>query len=44
MDRLRNAFGFIEGMKEGEAFDRELQEQRRLERIAEREAKEKERM
>ena len=30
-------------VKEGDAFNRELQEQKRLERIAEREAKEKER-
>lgn len=43
MDRLRAAFGLGE-VKEGEAFDQELQEQRRLERIAEREAREKERM
>ena len=43
MERLRGAFGFGEEQKEGEAFNRELQEQRRLERVAEREAKEKER-
>ena len=30
-------------VKEGDAFNRELQEQKRLERIAEREAQEKER-
>lgn len=43
MDKLRAAFGLEESAKEGEAFDRDLQEQRRLERIAEREQREKER-
>lgn len=43
MERLRGAFGFGAEVKEGEAFDRELQEQRRLERRAERERVEKER-
>lgn len=44
MARLRGAFGFdAEGPREGEAFNRELQEQRREEARAEREAKERER-
>jgi hypothetical protein len=45
MDRLRSAFGLAgeEGVLEGDAFNRELQEEKRQERIAEREAKEKER-
>jgi len=44
MERLAGAFGFAEGeVREGDAFNRELQEQKRLEKIAEREAKEKER-
>ncbi len=43
MDKLRAAFGLSAEAKEGEAFDQELQEQKRQERIAEREAKEKER-
>lgn len=42
MDRLRGAFGLRE-TKEGEAFDRELQERRRQEKIADRDAREKER-
>lgn len=43
MERLRGAFGFAEGVEqEGDAFNRELQEQRRQERAAEREAKERE--
>lgn len=42
MDKLRSAFGLGE-VKEGEAFDQELQERKRQERIAEREAREKER-
>jgi hypothetical protein len=44
MKNLQNAFG-IDDAVEGQAFDRELQEQKRLERIAAREArfKEKER-
>ena len=44
MDKLRAAFGLGAEAKEGEAFDQELQEQRRQERIAEREAKEKARV
>lgn len=44
MERLRGAFGFgADEVKEGDAFNRELQEQKRLDRIAERDAKEKER-
>ncbi|GMH32892.1 hypothetical protein BSKO_00726 [Bryopsis sp. KO-2023] len=42
MDRLKNALG-LGDVKEGEAFDQELQEKRRQERVAEREAMEKER-
>lgn len=41
MERLRGAFGFGAEVKEGEAFDRELQEQRRQERIAEKEREKK---
>lgn len=33
MDKMRNAFGFSEDQKEGQAFDRELQEQLKQERI-----------
>lgn len=44
MDKLRAAFGLGEDTKEGEAFDQELQERKRQEKIAEREAKEQERM
>jgi len=40
MDKLKNAFGFTEDIKEGDAFNRELQEQKKLDRMAEREAKE----
>ncbi|KAG7669408.1 hypothetical protein KSW81_007563 [Nannochloris sp. 'desiccata'] len=40
MDKLKNAFGFTADIKEGDAFNRELQEQKKLDRIAEREAKE----
>ena len=43
MERLRGAFGMGGEHKEGEAFDRELQEQKRLDRIAEREEKERQR-
>ena len=45
MDGLRAAFGLKEAPVEGDAFDRELQERKRLERQAEREnaAKERER-
>jgi hypothetical protein len=32
----------LENVREGEAFDRDLQEQRKLERVAEREAKKEE--
>lgn len=42
MDRLRGALGLGEGQREGEAFDRELQERRRQEKIAEREQRERE--
>lgn len=38
---MQSALG-LENVREGEAFDRELQEQRKLERIAEREAKREE--
>ena len=34
MDKLRAAFGLSEDVKEGQAFDRELQEQLKQERIA----------
>ncbi len=45
MDGLRAAFGLKQAPNEGDAFDRELQERKRLERQAEREnvAKERER-
>lgn len=43
MAKLSSAFGFDGEVREGDAFNRELQEQKRQERIAEREAKEKER-
>ena len=45
MDGLRAAFGLKEAPREGDAFDRELQERKRQERQEEREraAKEKER-
>lgn len=44
MAKLKSAFGFGEDeVREGDAFNRELQEQKRQERIAEREAKEEER-
>eukprot|EP00195_Chlamydomonas_chlamydogama_P016489 CAMPEP_0202909188 /NCGR_PEP_ID=MMETSP1392-20130828/48598_1 /ASSEMBLY_ACC=CAM_ASM_000868 /TAXON_ID=225041 /ORGANISM="Chlamydomonas chlamydogama, Strain SAG 11-48b" /LENGTH=378 /DNA_ID=CAMNT_0049598863 /DNA_START=101 /DNA_END=1233 /DNA_ORIENTATION=- len=42
MDKLKAALGISE-VKEGEAFDRELQEKKKLERLAEKEAKERER-
>ena len=44
MERLRGAFGLgtEEVAREGDAFNRELQEQKRLDKIAEREKKEKE--
>lgn len=41
MKNLQNAFGLKDAV-EGQSFDRELQERKRLERIAEREAREKE--
>jgi serine/arginine repetitive matrix protein 2 len=37
MERLRGAFGFREDIAEGEAFDKELQERKRLEKLAARE-------
>ena len=43
MERLRGAFGLRGEHREGEAFDRELQEKRRQERIAEREERERQR-
>ena len=45
MDGLRAAFGLKEAPREGDAFDRELQERKKQERLAEREraAKERER-
>jgi serine/arginine repetitive matrix protein 2 len=43
MARLKNAFGFGEEVKEGDAFNRELQEQKRLEKIEEREQEKKRR-
>lgn len=42
MERIRNAFGFKDDIREGEAFDRELQQEKRQQRIAEREAREEE--
>ena len=44
MERLRGAFGLgaEEVAREGDAFNRELQEQKRLDKIAEREKKERE--
>lgn len=43
MDKLAAAFG-VKGAVEGEAFNRELQEQRKQERIAEREQREKDKI
>ena len=42
MARLMNAFGFAEEGRVGDAFNRELQEQKRQQMIDEREAKERE--
>ena len=44
MDKLRNAFGFAEDINEGDAFNRELQEQKRQQRIIDREVKEAEKI
>ena len=41
MDKIRNAFGLDPEAKEGQAFDRDLQERLKAERIAEREAQQK---
>lgn len=38
LDKIRAAFGLAQDVKEGQAFDRELQERLKAERIAEREA------
>ena len=43
MDKLASAFG-VSGSGEGDAFNRELQEQRKLDRIAEREQREKDKI
>ena len=37
MDKLRGAFGLRPDINEGDSFNRELQEQRRLDKVAERE-------
>ena len=42
-ETLKDAFGFGEDVKEGDAFNRELQEQKRQEKLAEREAERKRR-
>ena len=42
MARLQAAFGFAEEGRVGDAFNRELQEQKRQQKIDEREAKERE--
>lgn len=41
MDKIRAAFGLGDDAKEGQAFDRDLQERLKAERMAEREAKQK---
>lgn len=41
MDKIRAAFGLDPEAKEGQAFDRDLQERLKAERILEREAKQK---
>lgn len=41
MDKIRAAFGLDKDAKEGQAFDRDLQERLKTERIAEREAQKK---
>lgn len=43
MARLKDAFGFAEDVHEGDAFNRELQEQKRLDKVAEREKEKKRR-
>lgn len=44
MEKMRDALGFREDIVEGEAFDRELQQRRKEERIAERRRREEERI
>eukprot|EP00890_Picochlorum_soloecismus_P000188 jgi/Picsp_1/116/NSC_00116-R1_srrm2 protein len=44
MEKVRHALGFKEDIVEGEAFDRELQEQKKQARIEERKRKERERI
>eukprot|EP00889_Picochlorum_renovo_P000339 jgi/Picre1/27369/NNA_000336.t1 len=44
MEKMRDALGFREDIVEGEAFDRELQQRRKEERIAERKRREEERI
>jgi len=44
MEQIRDAFGFDKDIVEGEAFDQELQQRRKEERIAERKRKEEERI
>jgi hypothetical protein len=39
MDKIRAAFGLEEGVQEGQAFDRDLQERLKAERIAEKETR-----
>ena len=41
MEKMRSAFGLDKEVKEGQAFDRDLQERMKAERIAEKEAKQK---
>lgn len=41
MDKIRAAFGLDKEAKEGQAFDRDLQERLKMERMAEREAQKK---
>ena len=44
MEKMRHALGFREEIVEGEAFDRELQQRRKEERLAERKRREEERI
>ena len=44
MEQIRDAFGFEKDIVEGEAFDQELQQRRKEERIAERKRREEERI
>ena len=43
MEKIRGAFGFQGDIVEGEAFDRELQEEKKMKRIEEKEERERER-